>query len=112
MSQQSITHTASCTPSAIPRDNPNRLLQYCGFPWLDGGDESTVYSQRWPASEGILTERSRLSLGKRDGRDLDQHLFLFERREELLGGRWSCWFSGSSSIDESGKLGFVISLGH
>jgi len=64
------------------------------------------YSQRWPASEGILTERSRLSLENRDGRDLGQHLFLFERREELLVGRWSCRFSGSSSTDESGKLGF------
>jgi hypothetical protein len=61
---------------------------------LDGDDKTKIYSQRWPASEGILTERPRLSLGKRDGRDLDQHLFLFEKRKEVLVGRCSCRFSG------------------
>jgi hypothetical protein len=88
------------------------LSQCCDSPWLNREDERKVYSQRWPASEGILTERSRLSLGMRDGRDLDQHLFLFERCEELMVGRWSCRFSSSSSIDESGKLGFGILLEH
>jgi hypothetical protein len=69
---------------------------------VDG--KNAGYSQRWPASEGILTEGSRLSLEKKDGRDLNQYLFLFERLEELFRGRWSCQISGSSSLDESGKF--------